>query len=70
MSGLTDHLHLYEYLHTHDLSNDVPLSLSFSPLLAGMHFVCAVRLRAVVDKIMSHGGIPFWLPHNSRRARN
>lgn len=35
LSGLTDHLQLYRYLHEHDLYNDVPLSLSFDPLLAG-----------------------------------
>ena len=35
LSGLTDHLHLYQYLHQHDLPNDVALSLSFDPLLPG-----------------------------------
>ncbi|HXB95624.1 MAG TPA: amidase [Puia sp.] len=35
LSGLVDHLHLYQYLHEHDLYNDVPLSLSFDPLLPG-----------------------------------
>jgi Asp-tRNA(Asn)/Glu-tRNA(Gln) amidotransferase A subunit family amidase len=35
LSGLVDHLQLYRYLHAHDLYNDVPLSLSFDPLLPG-----------------------------------
>src|SRR5581483_1036942 len=35
VSGLVDHLHLYQYLHSHDVYNDVPLSLSFDPLLPG-----------------------------------
>lgn len=35
LSGAIDHLHLYRYLHEHDLYNDVPLSLSFDPLLPG-----------------------------------
>src|ERR1700744_730311 len=35
LSGLVDHLHLYQYLHEHDLYNDVPMSLSFDPLLPG-----------------------------------
>jgi Asp-tRNA(Asn)/Glu-tRNA(Gln) amidotransferase A subunit family amidase len=35
LSGLDDHLSLYRYLHDHDLYNDVPLSLSFDPLLPG-----------------------------------
>src|SRR5580698_8796787 len=38
LSGLSDHLGLYRYLHSHNLSNDVPLSLSFSPLLPGTHY--------------------------------
>jgi len=38
LSGLADHRELYRYLHHHDLSNDVPLSLSFSPLLPGTHY--------------------------------
>ena len=38
LSGLDDHLHLYQYLHEHDLYNDVPLSLSFDPLLPGTHY--------------------------------
>jgi Asp-tRNA(Asn)/Glu-tRNA(Gln) amidotransferase A subunit family amidase len=37
LSGLTDRLHLYQYLHQQDLPNDLPLSLSFDPLLPGMH---------------------------------
>lgn len=35
LSGLEDHLHLYQYLHQHSLYNDVPLSLGFDPLLPG-----------------------------------
>src|ERR1700743_222781 len=35
LSGAVDHLHLYQYLHEHDLYNDIPLSLSFDPLLPG-----------------------------------
>jgi Asp-tRNA(Asn)/Glu-tRNA(Gln) amidotransferase A subunit family amidase len=35
LSGLEDHLHLYQYLHAHNLNNNVPLSLSFDPLLPG-----------------------------------
>ncbi|HLZ86979.1 MAG TPA: hypothetical protein VKQ52_07065, partial [Puia sp.] len=35
LSGLVDHLQFYRYLHTHNLYNDVPLSLSFDPLLPG-----------------------------------
>lgn len=35
LSGLADHLQLYQYLHAHDLPNDVPLSLAFDPLLPG-----------------------------------
>jgi Asp-tRNA(Asn)/Glu-tRNA(Gln) amidotransferase A subunit family amidase len=38
LSGLSDHRELYRYLHSHDLSNEVPLSLSFSPLLPGTHY--------------------------------
>jgi len=38
VSGLVDHLHFYQYLHTHDLYNNVPLSLSFDPLLSGMAY--------------------------------
>lgn len=35
LSGLVDHLHLYQFLHEHDLYNSVPLSLGFDPLLPG-----------------------------------
>jgi Asp-tRNA(Asn)/Glu-tRNA(Gln) amidotransferase A subunit family amidase len=35
LSGLTDHLQLYQYLHKQELYNDVPLSIAFSPLLPG-----------------------------------
>lgn len=38
LSGLADHLHLYQYLHQQELLNDVPLSMSFDPMLPGMHF--------------------------------
>src|SRR6202012_1323774 len=35
LSGAIDHLHLYQFLHEHDLYNSVPLSLGFDPLLPG-----------------------------------
>jgi Asp-tRNA(Asn)/Glu-tRNA(Gln) amidotransferase A subunit family amidase len=35
LSGLEDHRRLYQYLHSQDLSNEIPLSLAFSPLLPG-----------------------------------
>jgi Asp-tRNA(Asn)/Glu-tRNA(Gln) amidotransferase A subunit family amidase len=35
LSGLTDKLHLYQYLHQQDLPNDLPMSLSFNPVLPG-----------------------------------
>lgn len=35
LSGLIDHLHFYQYLHEHDLYNEVPMSLAFDPLLPG-----------------------------------
>src|ERR1700761_2557857 len=35
LSGVTDHLHLYQFLHEHDLYNSIPLSLGFDPLLPG-----------------------------------
>ena len=38
LSGLDDHLRLYRYLHEHDLYNNVPLSLSFDPLLPGTSY--------------------------------
>ncbi len=38
LSGLTDHLQLYQYLHAQVLSNDVPLSIGFDPLLPGAHY--------------------------------
>ena len=38
LSGLDNNLHLYQYLHQHNLYNDVPLSLGFDPLLAGTHY--------------------------------
>ncbi|MBS1665145.1 MAG: amidase [Bacteroidetes bacterium] len=33
LPGLENNLHLYQYLHQHNLYNDVPLSLHFDPLL-------------------------------------
>lgn len=38
LSGLSDNHKFYRYLHDHDLSNDIPLSLAFSPLLPGTHY--------------------------------
>ena len=38
LGGLSDNHKFYRYLHDHDLSNDVPLSLAFSPLLPGTHY--------------------------------
>src|ERR1700722_16522755 len=38
LSGLTDHLQLYQYIHAHDLYNDVPLSMGFDPLLPGTSY--------------------------------
>src|SRR5258708_21452371 len=38
VSGLVDHLHFYQYLHAHDLYNNIPLSLSFDPLLPGTSY--------------------------------
>jgi Asp-tRNA(Asn)/Glu-tRNA(Gln) amidotransferase A subunit family amidase len=35
LSGLIDHLHFYQFLHEHDLYNEVPMSLAFDPLLPG-----------------------------------
>ena len=35
LSGLESNLHFYQYLHQHNLYNDVPLSLGFDPLLRG-----------------------------------
>ncbi len=35
LSGLIDHLHFYQYQHEHPLYNEVPMSLSFDPLLPG-----------------------------------
>jgi Asp-tRNA(Asn)/Glu-tRNA(Gln) amidotransferase A subunit family amidase len=35
LSGLSDHRELYQYLHRQDLSNDLPLSMVFDPLLPG-----------------------------------
>ncbi|HMH22143.1 MAG TPA: amidase, partial [Puia sp.] len=38
MSGLNDHLHLFQYMHQANLPNDLSMSLSFDPVLPGMHF--------------------------------
>jgi len=38
MSGLSDHLHLFQYMHQLDLPNDLAMSLSFDPVLPGIHF--------------------------------
>jgi Asp-tRNA(Asn)/Glu-tRNA(Gln) amidotransferase A subunit family amidase len=35
LGSLVDRLHLYQYLHEHNLYNDVPLSLGFDALLPG-----------------------------------
>lgn len=38
LSGLDSNLHFYRYLHQQDLPNALPMSLSFDPVLPGMHF--------------------------------
>ncbi len=38
LSGLENNLRFYQYLHQHDLYNDVPLSLNFDPLLPGTSY--------------------------------
>src|SRR5450432_2105947 len=38
LSGLNTNLHLYQYMHQQDLPNALPMSLSFDPVLPGMHF--------------------------------
>ncbi len=38
LSGLSSNLHLYQYMHQQDLPNALPMSLSFDPVLPGMHF--------------------------------
>jgi Asp-tRNA(Asn)/Glu-tRNA(Gln) amidotransferase A subunit family amidase len=38
VSGLSDNLKTYQYLHEQDLPNNIPMSLSFDPVLPGMHF--------------------------------
>jgi Asp-tRNA(Asn)/Glu-tRNA(Gln) amidotransferase A subunit family amidase len=38
VSGLVDKLHTYEWMHKTDLPNDLPMTLSFDPVLADMHF--------------------------------
>lgn len=39
LSGLSNDLATYKYIHQQNLPNDVPMSLSFDPVLPGMHFV-------------------------------
>ena len=42
MAGAINHeLDYYKYLHGHTLTNDVPMSLAFDPVLPGMHFSAA-----------------------------
>ncbi len=38
ISGLDSNLHFYQYMHRQDLPNALPMSLSFDPVLPGMHF--------------------------------
>jgi Asp-tRNA(Asn)/Glu-tRNA(Gln) amidotransferase A subunit family amidase len=38
LSGVNDKLHTYQRFHKTDLPNDLPFSLSFDPILPGMHF--------------------------------
>jgi Asp-tRNA(Asn)/Glu-tRNA(Gln) amidotransferase A subunit family amidase len=38
LSGLESNLQFYQYLHKNDLSNDLPMSNWFDPVLPGMHF--------------------------------
>ncbi|MDP4248038.1 MAG: amidase [Bacteroidota bacterium] len=38
LSGLESNLQLYRYLHSKDLSNDLPMANWFDPVLPGMHF--------------------------------
>lgn len=56
LSGLSDHRELYRYLHDHDLSNDIPLSLAFSPLLPGTHY--DVRQKPIQWAIPSEVALP------------
>jgi Asp-tRNA(Asn)/Glu-tRNA(Gln) amidotransferase A subunit family amidase len=38
LSGLESNLQFYQYLHKNELSNDLPMSNWFDPVLPGMHF--------------------------------
>jgi len=38
VSGLSDNLKTYQFLHDQNLPNNIPMSLSFDPVLPGMHF--------------------------------
>lgn len=38
LSGATNNLQLYQYMHRQDLPNNLPMSLAFDPVLPGMHF--------------------------------
>lgn len=56
LSGLTNNLHLYQYLHQHDLYNDVPLSLNFDPILPGTRY--ETRQRSISWNIPSETVMP------------
>lgn len=56
LSGVEDHLHLYQYLHQHNLYNDVPLSLNFDPLLPGTPY--ETKQKSIVWNIPSEVSLP------------
>jgi Asp-tRNA(Asn)/Glu-tRNA(Gln) amidotransferase A subunit family amidase len=56
LSGLSDNRKFYRYLHDHDLSNDIPLSLAFSPLLPGTHY--EVRQKPIQWTIPTEVALP------------
>jgi len=56
LSGLEANLHLYQYLHQHDLYNDVPLSLNFDPLLSGTPY--ELKQKPIPWHIPSETGLP------------
>jgi Asp-tRNA(Asn)/Glu-tRNA(Gln) amidotransferase A subunit family amidase len=56
LSGLEDHLHFYQYLHQHDLYNDVPLSLNFDPLLPGTPY--ELRQKSISWDLPSEVSLP------------
>ncbi len=56
LSGLEDHLHLYRYLHQHNLYNDVPLSLGFDPLLPGTPY--ELRQKSISWNLPSEVSLP------------